>query len=67
MVDEDAPVVVDDEELEPAREHRLAVGEQHLPAERENVAAETGGPGGAIADAFAAGPRFSGAATVSVV
>src|ERR1700678_294181 len=39
MVDQDASVVVDDEELEPAREHGLAVGEQHLPAERHNVTA----------------------------
>src|SRR3984885_6354311 len=53
VVGQDAPAVVDDEELEPAREHGLAVGEQHLPAERHNVAAEAGGRGGAIADAFA--------------
>ena len=52
---QDAPVVVDDQELEPAREHRLAVGEQHLPAERHNVAAEAGGRGGAIANALATG------------
>ena len=57
MVDQDPPVVIDDQKLEPAREHRLAVGEQHLPAERHNVAAETGGRGGAIANALA--PRAS--------
>ena len=55
MVGQDAPVVIDDQELEPAREHRLAVGEQHLPAERHDVAAEAGGRGGAIANALAPG------------
>src|SRR5580704_19213389 len=59
MVDEDAPVVVDDQELEPAREHGLAVAEQHLPAERHDVAAETRGWGGAIMDALAP-PAFFG-------
>ena len=55
MVDQDPPVVVDDQELEPACEHRLAVGEQHLPAERHNVAAEAGGRGRAIANTLMAG------------
>src|SRR6476646_3004043 len=55
MVDEDPPIVIDDREFESAREHRLAVGEQHLPAERHNVATETGGRGGAIANTLAPG------------
>ena len=52
MVDQDPPVVVDDQEFEPAREHGLAVGEQHFPAERHNVAAQTRAGGGAKANAF---------------
>jgi len=43
MVSQDAPVVIDDQEFEPAREHGLAVGKQHLPAERHNVAPEARG------------------------
>src|ERR1700683_5392987 len=54
MVDQDAPVVIDDQELEPAGEHRFAVGKQHLPAEGHNVAAEARARGGAIADALMA-------------
>ncbi len=54
MVGQDASVVVDNEELEPARVHRLALGEQYLPAERHDVATEAGGWGGAIANALSA-------------
>ncbi len=50
---QDATVVIHDQEFEAAREHGLAVGEQHLPAERHNVAAETRGRGGAIANGLA--------------
>ena len=60
MVDQDAPLVVDDQELEPARQHRLAVGEHHLPAECHDVAAEAGGPGGAKANAVPRRALFSG-------
>src|SRR3984957_8855514 len=38
MVDQDPPVVIDDKKLEPACEHSLTLGEQHLPAEGHNVA-----------------------------
>jgi hypothetical protein len=53
MVDQDPPVVVDDQELEPAREHGLALGEQHFPAERHDIAPLARTWGGAKANALA--------------
>ena len=60
MVDQDLSVVVDDQKLEPARQHRLAVGEQHLPAERHDVAPLAGAWRGAEANALAPRALFGG-------
>ena len=65
MVDEDPPIVVDDQKLEAARKHRLALGEQHLPAERHDIAAKARAGGGAKADALVGGV-LSGVARVSL-
>src|ERR1700722_10554109 len=60
MVGQDAPIVIDDQEFEPAPEHRLAVGEQHLPAEGHNVAAKARARCGAKANALAPGVLCGG-------
>src|SRR6516165_4967828 len=51
MVGQDPSLAIDDEELESAREQGLAICEQHLPSERQDVAAEEGVRRGAIANA----------------
>src|ERR1700722_14869380 len=50
MVSQDAPVVVDDQELEPSPQHSLAVGE-----EPHNGAAEPGSRGRTKSNALATG------------
>ena len=58
MVDQDPALVIDDQKFEPARQHRLAPGQHHLPTECYDVAALAGGPGGAIANAVPAAVLF---------
>ena len=53
MVDQDPPLIIDHKELEPACQHSLAAGEQHLPAERHDIAALSGAGGGPKANAVA--------------
>src|SRR5579863_1595645 len=57
MVDQDPPLIIDDQKLEPARQDGLAACQQHLPAERHNVATQAGRRGSAITDAASTGLR----------